>query len=596
MFVKIRCRKTDDWVEGWRYLRAPDDAVSLTILFSIRRGEPRFDDPYGFRRFWHGEVDSGNWWIDDVRLERMPLPITPAKGCLALRIPPAGARVRISNARGERFSPPGVATYQWAGGCFHALRDHIELALEPGVYVVDAMQGFQRTPFKKSITISEGTKLFEAIELPRVIDLPAQGWYDGDHHNHLSFHGETRHPLMSIDDVCQIARGEGLDYVSFCGEIVDQHAYADWRDAGRPKQDRPDGAVETDDFLCAVSHEVTQDLLGHVCLVNAPGHVQPGHPWWITPTNAEIVEQVRKGDGCGTRGAVVMAHPYDSLTADNLFDVLADPTKTCFHRELPVDAVLGLADTMDFLAVEAPADLDLRFRDYFRLLNLGLRIGVSGASDAYADQGTEMIGSLRTVVHAEAFTMNAIADAYRKQRTLATNGPMLTFSASGKNIGDTISGAVARVTAKAFSFWGIAKLEVIAGGAVVAEASPRSDGWTIIEQEIACDRSQWLVARAHGPGHPDLNMQCVRDDQQASAGQWAVTSPIYVEVPGNPLIPKREDAEYFIRWINAACRAICARRTVLEGQGPFGPTMAEAHVSNALELFARGRACYERFL
>ncbi len=593
-FVKVRCRKTDGWVEGWRDLRAPDTAVTLTIVFRIERGIPSFDDPYGFRRFWHGEIDTGDWWIGDVRLERLPLRVAPVKGCLAIRIPPGGARIQVTNDRGEHFHPPGAATYQWGGGCFHVLRDEVQLALEPGAYVIEAMQGFQRKLFKRSVSLAEGAKTSVEIELPRVIDLPAQGWYDGDHHNHLSFHGETRHPLMSIDDVCRMARGEGLNYLSFCGELVDQHAYADWRDAGRAPADRPDGAIEMADFLCSVSHEVTQDLLGHICLVNAPGHVQPGHPWWIAPTNAAIIEQVRKGDRCRTHGAVVMAHPYDSLTSENLFEVLADPAQTCLHRELPVDVALGLADTMDFLAVEAPADLALRFRDYFRLLNLGLRIGVSGASDVYADQGTEIIGSLRTLAHAEAFTLNAIVDAYRAQRTVATNGPVLMFSVNGADVGGIVPGPVARVSAKAFSLWGLTKLEVIAGGEVVAEAAPDAGGWAVVEQEVVCDSSQWMIARAYGPGHANLNMQCVHGSQQALQGQWAVTSPIYVEVPGRPLISKREDVEYFIRWIDASCQAIRARRDFLERQGPFGPVMSETHVAAALKLFARGRAFYEQ--
>lgn len=595
-FVKIRCRKTDGWVEGWRDVRAPETAATLTIVLRIARGTPSFDDPYGFRRFWHGTIDTGDWWIRDVQLHRLPLPVVPPRVSLTIRIPPGGARVQVANDRGDRFHPPGVATYRWGGGCFHALRDTVELALEPGTYRIEGMRGFQRALFQRTVHLSEGARATVDVALPVVTDLAARGWYDGDHHNHLSFHGETRHPLMSIDDVCRIARGEGLQYLSFCGEMVDQHAYAGWRDAGRDPAHRPDGAVECEDFLCAVSHEVTQDLLGHICLVNAPGYVQPGHPWWLAPTDAEVVAYVRRGDRCGTHGAVVMAHPYDSLVSGNLFDVLTDPTRLGLHRELPVDVALGLADTMDFLAVEAPADIALRFRDYFRLLNLGLRIGVSGASDVYVDQGTEILGSLRTMVRAEAFTLNAIAGAYRAQRTIATNGPVLAFTVNGADIGSTVPGPVVRISAKAFSLWGLTKLEVIAGGGVVAEATPDASGWAVVEQEVVCDGSQWMIARACGPGHPDLNMQCVPEPHHARQGQWAVTSPIYVDVPGRPLVPKREDAEYFIRWIDASCQAIRARAAVLEGKGPFGPAMAEAHVIAALELFARGRACFERLL
>jgi hypothetical protein len=595
-FVIIRCRKTDGWVEGWRFLRAPRDAQTLHIGFRITRGEPSFDDPYGFRRFWHGDIDTGNWWIDDVRLDRMPLETIPATGRLTVHVPGGDARLKISSEKGETVTPPGVVAYQWGGGCFHPLREHVQWRIPPGAYVVEAIRGFQRRLFHRKVRVEEGRDASVTVELPRIVDLPAQGWYDGDHHNHLSFHGDTRHPMLTIDDVCRIARGEGLDFLSFCGEIVDQHAYADWREAGKPDRARPDGAFETPDLICSISHEVTQDLLGHICLVNAPGHVAPGHPWWITPTNAEIVESVRKGDSCGTRGAVVMAHPYDTLTAENLFQVLADPERTGLHRELPVDVALGFADTMDFLAVEASPDLDLRFRDYYRLLNLGFRIGVTGASDVYADQGTEIIGSLRTMVRADAFTMDAVALGYRRQRTIAANGPILAFTANGGEIGDTIAGPGVCLAVKAYSNWGISRLQVVAGGAVVAEAAPQADGWASIESEVVLERSGWLIARVWGPGCAALNTQPAPEPQRAARGQWAVTSPIYVQVPGKPLLACREDAEYFVRWIDASCEAIRRRRTALEGRGPYGPAMSDAHVKTALDLFARGRAVFERLL
>ena len=595
-FVIVRCRKTADWVEGWRYLRAPKDARSLRVGFRIERGHPDLDDARGFRKFWHGDIDTGNWWIDAVRLERMPLETASWKGALTIRIPDRDARLRVADAAGKTFAPEGSLGYQWNGGCFHALRDEVRLSLPPGEYTVEGLRGFQRKPFRESVNVVEGQDTTVVVSLPRIVDLPAAGWYEGDHHNHLSFHGETRHPLMTIDDACRVARGEGLDFLSFCGEIVDQHAYAAWREAGRPGNARPDGAIDWEDFICSISHEVTQDLLGHVCLVNAPGRVAPGHPWWLSPTNAEMVDQVRQGDRCLTEGAVVMAHPYDSLTTENLFEVLADPRRTGLNRELPVDVALGYINTMDFLAVEEPADLDLRFRDYFRLLNLGLSVGVSAASDAYADQGTELVGTLRTVVWADAFTMNAIARGYRMQKTLATNGPIIQFSARGGGVGDTIVGPAARFSARAYSNWGLTKLEIVAGGDVIADATPGADGWATIEHAAVFARSGWAIARAWGPGHPALNMLPVAASQHAARGQWAVTSPIYVTVPNKPPAPRKEDAAYFVRWIDASCEAIRGRMAVLQGQGPYGPVMRESDVKAALELFARGRKVYERFL
>jgi len=594
--VLVRCRRTDNWVQAWRRVVAPADAKALLIGFCIVRGEPSFDDAYGFRRLWHGDIDTGDWWVDDVRLERVPLEVAPSKGTLTIRLPEGGARLRVTSDAGETFAPEDSIAYTHGGGCFHALREEVQLGLAPGSYGIEAVRGFQRRLYSSEVTVAANADAVVDVQLPRFVDWPKEGWYEGDHHNHLSFHGATRYPMMSIDDVCRVARGEGMDFLSFCGELVDQHAYADWRDAGCPDGARPDGAFEAEGFVCSVSHEVTQDLLGHVCLVNAPGHIAPGHPSWLIPTNEEVFQEVARSDRHGTEGAVVMAHPYHALTEERLLKVLTDPAVTCLQREMPVDIALGYAHTMDFLSVEEPANLDIRFRDYFRLLNLGLRIGVSGASDAYADQGTEIVGSLRTMVKADRFDMNAIARGYRGQRTVATNGPLLRLCVNDACPGDTVAGPWTRIRADAYSNWGLTRVEIVVDGEVVADATPGEDGWARLESEILLERSGWVVARCWGPGHYAINMQSLPEDQHHERGQWAVSSPVYVDVPGKPIVPRREDAEYFMQWIDASCEAIRGRKAFLEGQDIAGLVMKDGDVQRALDLFQRGRAVYERMV
>ncbi len=597
--VSVRCRKTDGWVEAGRQIVAPAGSAFLVVGFRIERGQPDLVDDYGFRKFWHGQIDSGNWWIDHVRLEplpRGPIRISGGAGCLAIELPQGAGRIRVADGAGKTFSPAGGYTYSEGGGCFHVRCGKAQLVLPPGRYTVEVMRGFQREVFRRELELREGSEVSLRAETPAIQGWPVRGYYMGDHHNHLSFHGETRHPMMTINDLYRVARGEGLDYVSFCGEIVDQYDYADWRDSGRARETRPDGAFEREDFVCAVSHEVTQDLLGHLCLVNAPGRVHPGHPWWITPTNAEVYRRTHSVDGMGTLGAVAMAHPYDGLKPETVFQQLADPSVTSVQREMPVDAALGLVDTMDFLVVEPAVNLEMRFRDYYRLLNLGLHIGVSASSDAYADQGTEIIGGVRTVVQAESLSMDAIALGYRRRRTQATNGPLILFSVNGGAPGDRVPGATACWQARAYSNWGLTRLEIVCNGEVIADATASPDGWARIEGERHFDRSGWLVARAYGPGHRSLNVLPVPADQRSRCGQCCVTSPIYIEVPGRPPRYRREDTEYFIRWIDASCEAIRRRKAYLTGQGPDGPVMTEVDVQAALALFAEGREFYLRRL
>jgi hypothetical protein len=104
------------------------------------------------------------------------------------------------------------------------------------------------------------------------------------------------------------------------------------------------------------------------------------------------------------------------------------------------------------------------------------------------------------------------------------------------------------------------------------------------------------VARAYGPGHPALNTEFVPPKERESRGQCCVTSPVYVEMPGKPIVPNPEDAAYFVHWIDASCEAIRKRRALIEGQGPYGPQMTDEHVQTALDLFARARQVYEKMM
>ncbi|MDX9973749.1 MAG: hypothetical protein RBU21_12260, partial [FCB group bacterium] len=346
----VRAHSTEGWVEAWRHLTAPEGAVALRVNFRLDRGEPESDDPY--RASHYGEVDSGDWWIDDVRLDRMPLPIEPARGVLCIHTAGGDARLRITDMHGETLAPPDTFAYYGGDGCFHTLTDDTRVFLPAGGYTVEAMRGFQRDPFSKAVEVVEGHECPVSVEMPRVADWPAHGWYAGDHHCHLAFDGHTRYPLMGIDDVYRIARGEGLDYLSFCGDLHDQHAYADWRDAGRPRDARPDGAFEREDFVAAVSFEARNDLLGHLCLVNAPGHVAPAHPEALVPTGTERALLLRRSDSRGTRGALAVAHPFAGLDFERIAESLASPAKTRCYRELPVDAAVGFGDVIDILTGE----------------------------------------------------------------------------------------------------------------------------------------------------------------------------------------------------------------------------------------------------
>jgi hypothetical protein len=273
-----------------------------------------------------------------------------------------------------------------------------------------------------------------------------------------------------------------------------------------------------------------------------------------------------------------VAHPFAGLDFERIAESLASPAKTRCYRELPVDAALGFGDVIDILTGE-PGDLEQSLSVYCRLLNLGLRLGVSGSSGACVDRGDELLGSIATFVRADRLNMDSIATGYAAHRTMASNGPLLRLRVNDKDVGGTVTGPDVRIQAEAFSNWGLTRVEVLYNGKVIADATPGEFGWARATAEWRLERSGWILARATGPAHPALK----------ASTQHAISSPIYLEVPGQPLPPNREDADYFIRWTYACIEAIQGWKARL----PLDAAPREEDVTTALNLFRRGRVFFE---
>ena len=69
-----------------------------------------------------------------------------------------------------------------------------------------------------------------------------------------------------------------------------------------------------------------------------------------------------------------------------------------------------------------------------------------------------------------------------------------------------------------------------------------------LEVELPLERSSWVALRVRGPDHP------ITFDGPA----WAHTSPVFVQVAGQK-IASREDAKYFVDWIEQMLKVVAAR-------------------------------------
>jgi len=198
---------------------------------------------------------------------------------------------------------------------------------------------------------------------------------------------------------------------------------------------------------------------------------------------------------------------------------------------------------------------------WHRLLNCGFRVPAAAGTDAFPNFA-ELRGPPGLVrVYAKSgrtLDHRRWLDAIKAGRTFVTNAPLLSFTVNGHEAGDEfrLPSGTRRVRASLTvrSNVPIDHVEIIGNGKIVARIARReprrrpqqNEGAAsrelIVDTTVALpvDRNSWFVARAYSdkPHLPVLDLY-----------PFASTSPVYVKTDNAPT-SCREDAEYFLKWID----------------------------------------------
>ncbi len=454
------------------------------------------------------------------------------------------ARASVQEPGGKSYAPIG-ALYRIAGAVEHFYADRdAELVVPAGKYVVRAFRGLEYLPFQQDVEVTEGGSVLVPVRLVRWTDPAARGWRSGESHIHANY--GYGHWYNTPETMRQQVQGEGLEVSNFVVANSDTDGVFD-REFFRGEPD-PESSKE---HILYWNQEFRATLWGHLTLYNLKRLVEPIMTGFKdttnphdTPTNADIADQVHLQGG-----HVNYTHPAQNPK---------DPYGTAYSaKSLPVDVALGRIDSLDVNAgFEATVPL------WYRLLNCGFRLPASAGTDCFLNRiRSRLPGSDRAYVKLDGrLSYDAWVKGLKAGRSFVTNGPMLELDVAGRTLGDTVRleapGKVA-VRATAQSASALSRLELVHNGRVVATGALSDDKLrATLEQEVAIDRGGWLSLRAY------------------AGGAQAHTSPVYVDLPGKPWT-SREDAEYFLAWIDRLEAQLKARDRV--------PTPAlKAHVEGQL--------------
>ncbi|MEO8428978.1 MAG: hypothetical protein ABI651_17930, partial [Verrucomicrobiota bacterium] len=147
--------------------------------------------------------------------------------------------------------------------------------------------------------------------------------------------------------------------------------------------------------------------------------------------------------------------------------------------------------------------------------------------------------------------------------------PMLEFSVDGIDLGQTIEIPAPRpvkIKAKGWSQHPLEKLELIYNGRAVISGKLSPDRLSaFIEEELPLTSSGWIALRAAGPAPAN----------HIGSSLSAHTSPIYVEVKGQPL-NAADDARFFLAWIDRLEAALRKRNRIPTGMDHVEMQLAAA--------------------
>lgn len=375
--------------------------------------------------------------------------------------------------------------------------------LPPGMTSVTAVRGLEYRAKGEAVELlPDQTQVIE-LRLERVVDMRKAGWVSGDLHVHM-IHGENQRPT-SYEDVALTCAANGLDFVSVGQEYVGagQLDLAGYHAACR--------RVSNSNFQMFLGAERPKNILGHQVVLGVDD------PFLISeePPYSDAASAVHSHGG-----VLVYVHPIRYFPGKQWGGEWLDFPGNNLARELIFDSFAG--PSFDGLSVlsDEPAHPNAH-RLWFNLLNRGCFVPAFADSDACFDRpafGLKAPGFWNTYFYIgpdTSVTPEAIAEAVRQGRTMATTGPLVQFQIDGQISGATLPNdgtprtltidahhpqhafSLHTVDAKTHHAVGIARIELIRNGSVVEQWEPGATS-ARITHTISETQPCWYAVRVYG--------------------------------------------------------------------------------------------------
>ena len=482
---------------------------------------------------------------------------------------PTGSRIHLTASDGKFYAPADA--YARVGGQGDHVFHHtgrFTVEVPAGRTALTVVKGFEYRPEEVSVEVGAGEVAELTVDLRRLTDMAAKGWYSGSTHVHMNYGGNLHNTL---ENLVMMSAAEDQDVVNEQVANKDNRIldYQFFVPGGGPHP------ASTPEHLVVVGQEYRPPFYGHVFMFGMRDHLLSPFTMGyegtaiesLYPSNTDMFRKAR------AQGATVgYVHAFGG-EADPLDGNLGG------GKGFLVDAALGTIDGVEWSDAARAG-----FFPVYAAWNNGLRVTATGGEDSISNlHRSKIVGSVRTYVHTgnRGLDMDAWFEGLREGRAFVSSGPLVELTADGRMAGETVAlpaggGAVA-LAGRVDSITPLERVFVVCRGEERADVPLSGDRRSAaFEIELEIGRSGWCHLRAEG--HP--SERAPLDVRYAQA----FTNPIWITVDEQP-VRDAAAADYGMRWIDRL-------REMAEAWPGWRSERERQHV---FAQFDEARAIYEGF-
>ena len=408
-----------------------------------------------------------------------------------------------------------------------------QVSLPVGQATLNVVKGFEFFPQQVSVDVEEGEVTRLLVDLQRMTDMGARGWYSASTHVHANYGGNLHNTL---ENLMMMSRAEDQDLVleqvaNKDNRILDYQYFV------------PGGGVHPvsePDQLVVVGQEFRPPFYGHVFMFGLEEHlISP----FVTGYEGTAIESLYPSNTdmflkAKAQGAVTgYVHPYLG-ESDPLLGNLGG------GKGFIVDAALGTADALEWSDASTAG-----FYPLYAVWNNGLRVAATGGEDSISSlHRSKLVGSFRTYVHTGnlGLNMDAWFDAMKRGRAFVSSGPLLEMQVGNAMSGDTVSlpagGGNVSISGRLRSVTELEEVVLVCNGETIERFPLRRNANRLdISYELSVQRSGWCHLRTEGEPAQRFPMDV--------GYVQAFTNPLWFQVGDEP-IRNPAAVDYALAWID----------------------------------------------